>query len=78
LLKIRHNSDTFEWTVAYVAGTSPAARSRHTMTLVGTKMYVLGGGDDARVYNDVYALDTGTSLSSMSFLMPFCCLMSIW
>jgi hypothetical protein len=47
------------WSQAYVAGTSPAARSRHTATAIGNKLVVIGGGDDARVYNDVYILDTG-------------------
>ncbi len=46
------------WSQAYVAGTSPAARSRHTATAVGNKLMVIGGGDDSRVYNDVYILDT--------------------
>lgn len=46
------------WSQAYVAGTSPAARSRHTVTAIGNKLVVIGGGDDARVYNDVYILDT--------------------
>ncbi|KAL6062754.1 SAM domain (Sterile alpha motif) domain containing protein [Balamuthia mandrillaris] len=59
------DAETMSWSQAYVAGTSPAARSRHTMTLVagldGTaKFVVMGGGDDTRVYNDVYVLDTGT------------------
>jgi hypothetical protein len=47
------------WSQAYVAGTSPSARSRHTTIAVGTKLYVFGGGDDTRVYNDLYILDTG-------------------
>ena len=48
-----------EWSQAYVAGTSPASRSRHTCVAVGSKLYVFGGGDDSRVYNDLYVLDTG-------------------
>lgn len=50
-----------EWAQAFVAGLSPAARSRHTCTLVDNKLIVLGGGDDSRVYNDLYILDLGTS-----------------
>ena len=49
-----------EWTQAFVAGTSPSARSRHTTTPVGSRLFVLGGGDDSRVYNDLFVLDTGT------------------
>ena len=48
-----------EWSQAFVAGLSPAARSRHSCTLVESKLIVLGGGDDTRVYNDLYVLDTG-------------------
>ncbi len=51
-------AETMAWSQAYVAGTSPAARSRHTATAVGNKLMVIGGGDDSRVYNDVYILDT--------------------
>jgi N-acetylneuraminic acid mutarotase len=58
------------WSQAYVAGTSPAARSRHTTTLVGTKLYVFGGGDDSRVYNDLYVLDTGNQYN-LTFSTPF-------
>ena len=48
------------WSQAYVAGTSPAARSRHSTVAIGSKLYVFGGGDDSRVYNDLYVLDTET------------------
>lgn len=51
-----------EWSQAFVAGTSPASRSRHTCTLVGNKLFVIGGGDDTRVYNDIYVLDIGIFL----------------
>lgn len=51
-----------EWKQAYVTGSSPAARSRHSATLVGTQLFVFGGGDDSRVYNDVYVLETGCNL----------------
>jgi len=50
-----------EWSQAFVAGTSPAARSRHTCNIVNNKLYVIGGGDDTRVYNDVYILDIATN-----------------
>lgn len=51
------NTETMEWSQAFVAGTSPASRSRHTCTLVNNKLFVIGGGDDTRVYNDIYVLD---------------------
>jgi len=53
--------ETLAWNQAYTAGTSPSARSRHTATLVnGNKLYIIGGGGDTRVYNDIYLLDTET------------------
>jgi len=54
------DTETMSWSQAYVAGTTPAARSRHTATLVENKLYIFGGGDDSRVYNDMYVLDTET------------------
>eukprot|EP00027_Filamoeba_sp_ATCC50430_P003209 CAMPEP_0168555454 /NCGR_PEP_ID=MMETSP0413-20121227/8345_1 /TAXON_ID=136452 /ORGANISM="Filamoeba nolandi, Strain NC-AS-23-1" /LENGTH=463 /DNA_ID=CAMNT_0008586309 /DNA_START=416 /DNA_END=1805 /DNA_ORIENTATION=+ len=54
------DTETMSWSHAYVAGTSPAARSRHTTTLIGSRLFVFGGGDETRVYNDLYILDTDT------------------
>ena len=49
-----------EWSQMYVAGTSPSARSRHTCNLVGNKLFVFGGGgEDGRVFNDLFVLDIG-------------------
>ena len=50
------------WEQAYVAGTTPSARSRHSATAVGRNLYVFGGGDETRVFNDVYVLNTGFAL----------------
>jgi hypothetical protein len=47
------------WSQAYVTGSSPAARSRHSATMIGSKLFVFGGGDETRVYNDLYILDCG-------------------
>ena len=55
-------AETMQWSQAYVAGTSPSARSRHSTTCVGTKLFVIGGGDESRVYNDLFVLDTGALL----------------
>ena len=55
-------AETMEWSQVFVAGTSPASRSRHTCTLVrGSKLFIIGGGDESRVYNDLYVLDIGKS-----------------
>jgi hypothetical protein len=48
------------WEVVSVAGTSPSPRSRHTATFVNQRMFVLFGGDDQRVYNDLHVFDAGT------------------
>lgn len=61
-------TESSSWSQAYVAGTSPAARSRHTATLIGTRLFIIAGGDDSRVYNDVYVLDTSAQLISIFFL----------
>jgi hypothetical protein len=66
------------WVQAYVTGTNPAARSRHTTTLItlpvapsvtssppsgrtfANYLLIFGGGDDRRLYNDLYMLNTDT------------------
>lgn len=39
-------------------GELPSPRAGHTMTIVGTKVIIFGGGDGNRVLNDVHFLDT--------------------
>ncbi len=39
----------------------PAMRA-HTTTLVGTRLYIFGGGDGIVFYNEVWALDLGEIL----------------
>lgn len=59
--------ETMVWKQGYTSGTTPCARSRHTATVISDhQMVVIGGGDDSRVYNDVYILD----VSSMSWTKP--------
>jgi hypothetical protein len=38
---------------------------------VGTKLVVIGGVDDSRVYNDVYVLDTGAPAPPLPYLLHF-------
>jgi hypothetical protein len=40
-----------------VNGPGPGVRSRHTMTLVGSKLFVFGGKSAKGVLNDIWALD---------------------
>jgi hypothetical protein len=49
-----------------VSGRPPAARAGHTATLIGHKMFVLGGGDHRRVFRDVHVLE----LNSMVWSKP--------
>ncbi len=44
-------------------GSAPSPRSRHTATVVDKKMYIMGGGDESSVYNDLYVLSFGITLS---------------
>ena len=53
-----------------MAGTAPSPRSRHTAAFVGRRMFVLFGGDDSRVYNDVHVYDAG-ALYFWFFVVPF-------
>ncbi|KAH3742530.1 galactose oxidase [Pelomyxa schiedti] len=47
------------WKQAFVAGCSPSPRHRHTTTLVGDcLLFVFGGGDDTRLFNDLFIFHT--------------------
>jgi N-acetylneuraminic acid mutarotase len=48
-----------KWHMTYAAGPTPAGRTKHTATLIGKKLYVFGGGDGLRLYNDLFCLDVG-------------------
>lgn len=44
------------------SGTVPAPRESHSITPIGSKLYVFGGFDGARVLNDLYVFDTHAGL----------------
>jgi Galactose oxidase, central domain len=46
-----------EWTRIVVDGPGPGGRDLHTLTLVGTKLFVFGGRTAKRRFNDIWALD---------------------
>lgn len=48
-----------EWSPIVTTGMAPSPRSRHTATIIGKKMLVMGGGDESMVYNDLHELDLG-------------------
>ncbi|KAF8492369.1 hypothetical protein F5888DRAFT_909631 [Russula emetica] len=55
-----------EWTRLVIDGPGPGGRYYHTMTLVGSKLFVFGGRTAKRRFNDIWALDLN-SLNSNPF-----------
>jgi hypothetical protein len=54
--------------MAFADGPEPEARMGHTCTLVGHKLFIIGGkGSDGRLVESIHILDTGKRLAS-------CCL----
>ena len=62
------NTDTGRWDLPTISGTPPSPRACHTLTrVVGEdKLYMFGGYDGAKCFNDVDLLD----LRSMSWIQP--------
>ncbi|KAF8492381.1 hypothetical protein F5888DRAFT_1618986 [Russula emetica] len=46
-----------EWTRILVNGTRPGGRFNHTMTLIGSKLFIFGGWSAKGRLNDIWALD---------------------
>jgi Rab9 effector protein with kelch motifs len=53
------DTESLRWQMAYSSGPTPAGRTKHTATLIGSKLYVFGGGDGLRLFNDIFCLDIG-------------------
>ncbi len=47
------------WSKPITTGSVPGCRAGHTMTAVGSKLFVFGGGDGSHYLNDLHILDTG-------------------
>lgn len=68
------DTHTLAWTRPHTTGDRPTARSGHTLTAIGKKLFLFGGGvwneDDGWVhkFNDLYILDTET----MHWTKPTC------
>ncbi len=58
------------WTRIEVYGPGPVSRHNHTMTLVGSKLFVFGG-KSVRSLNDIWALDLDYCTFSACFPEPF-------
>ncbi len=60
-----------EWTRVVVNGPGPCGRYCHTMTLVGSKLFVFGGEISGRRLNDIWALDLNCREFAPRFHEPF-------
>jgi hypothetical protein len=50
---------TLDWTNPKVSGQQPGPRRAHTLTVVGQKLYLFGGGDGASALSETFVLDIG-------------------
>jgi N-acetylneuraminic acid mutarotase len=50
------------WTRHKGEGDAPTARSGHSAVAYGNHLYIFGGYDSRKYYNDVHVLDVGTLL----------------
>eukprot|EP00744_Colponema_vietnamica_P003773 GILI01005726.1.p1 GENE.GILI01005726.1~~GILI01005726.1.p1 ORF type:complete len:497 (+),score=112.38 GILI01005726.1:197-1687(+) len=66
ILDTNSASPTTAWSKPVVSGQLPSARACHTMTRVGRKLYMFGGYDGAKCFNDVDVLD----LDTMTWIQP--------
>ncbi|KAF8499889.1 hypothetical protein F5888DRAFT_117232 [Russula emetica] len=60
-----------EWTCILVNGPGPGGRYYHTMTLVGSKLFVFGGRTAKGRLNDIWALDLDCCTCAPRFPEPF-------
>ena len=49
-----------EWSIPVPAGVCPSARACHTTTQLGRKLYMFGGYDGTKCFNDLDVLDLDT------------------
>lgn len=58
--------ENITWQKAMTSGTSPSARACHTLTRLAHKLYMFGGYDGAKCFNDMDILD----LETMTWMQP--------
>ena len=56
-------ADNFYWTKPKCIGSAPPVTRAHTCTAFSDRLFVIGGGDGPNYSNDVYFLDTRSSIS---------------
>eukprot|EP01121_Diplochlamys_sp_Union-15-3_P022534 TRINITY_DN9626_c0_g1_i1.p1 TRINITY_DN9626_c0_g1~~TRINITY_DN9626_c0_g1_i1.p1 ORF type:complete len:537 (+),score=87.91 TRINITY_DN9626_c0_g1_i1:197-1612(+) len=59
--------ETMSWSRPITTGQAPRPRAGHTTTMVGNKLFILGGGDGENYLNDLYILDTETMAWSQAY-----------
>eukprot|EP01111_Echinosteliopsis_oligospora_P015607 TRINITY_DN6225_c0_g1_i4.p1 TRINITY_DN6225_c0_g1~~TRINITY_DN6225_c0_g1_i4.p1 ORF type:complete len:385 (+),score=78.28 TRINITY_DN6225_c0_g1_i4:180-1334(+) len=52
-----------QWTTPTMSGIKPPQRAYHTICLCDHRLWIIGGGDDTKCFNDVRILDLGTFAS---------------
>ena len=63
--------------MAYAEGPEPDSRMGHTCTLVGHKLYIIGGkGHDGRHIESIHILDTGSHTERVSCVVCVVCRVS--
>jgi hypothetical protein len=60
------NTSSLVWSKPKVGGQKPSARACHTMSRVGRKLYMFGGYDGEKCFNDIDILD----LDTMTWISP--------
>eukprot|EP01116_Phalansterium_solitarium_P017788 TRINITY_DN4474_c0_g1_i1.p1 TRINITY_DN4474_c0_g1~~TRINITY_DN4474_c0_g1_i1.p1 ORF type:complete len:348 (-),score=91.09 TRINITY_DN4474_c0_g1_i1:466-1509(-) len=59
---------TLTWSKPVTNGPVPEIRAGHTVTAVGAKLFVFGGGDGSQYLNDLHILDTETMVWSQAYV----------
>jgi len=59
-------TEEHRWSIPVVAGKPPSARACHTTTRLGRKLYMFGGYDGSKCFNDLDVLD----LDTMTWIQP--------
>ena len=68
LIRASRTPVSYEWTRVVVNGFGPSGRCYHTVTLVGTKLFIFGGKIGKTTVNDMWALDLNTR--TIAFASP--------